>query len=97
MALVLGMVSLERNGKLPEIPLLTYLGNSSYSIYLWHTLAISVVTKLVASTQMPSDVATFICVIAGTLLGICAYEAVEKPLRNLLRNVSWQRSRPSPA
>ncbi|MBB3456113.1 exopolysaccharide production protein ExoZ [Rhizobium sp. BK313] len=96
-ALVLGMVSLERNGKLPEIPLLTYLGNSSYSIYLWHTLAISVVSKLVASTQMPSDVATFICVIAGTLLGICAYEAVEKPLRNLLRNVSWQRSRPSPA
>ncbi|MDK4740194.1 acyltransferase (plasmid) [Rhizobium sp. CB3060] len=96
-ALVLGVVSLERSGKLPNIPLLTYLGNSSYSIYLWHTLAISVVIKMVASTQMPYDVATFLGVISGTLLGICAYEAVEKPLRNLLRNLSWQRSRPSPA
>ncbi|MEF0940962.1 acyltransferase family protein [Rhizobium sp. BR 362] len=95
--LVLGIVSLERSGKLPNIPLLTYLGNSSYSIYLWHTLAISVVIKVVASTQMPSDVATFLSVISGTLLGICAYEAVEKPLRNLLRSLSWQRSRPSPA
>ncbi|MBB4567188.1 acyltransferase family protein [Rhizobium leucaenae] len=95
--LVLGIVSLERSGKLPNIPLLTYLGNSSYSIYLWHTLAISVVIKAVASTQMPSDVATFLSVISGTLLGVCAYEAVEKPLRNLLRSLSWQRSRPSPA
>jgi exopolysaccharide production protein ExoZ len=96
-ALVLGMVSLERSGKLPNIPLLTYLGNSSYSIYLWHTLAISVVLKLVARTEMPSDVATFICLVSGVLLGIGAYELVEKPLRNLLKNLSWQRSRPSPA
>lgn len=96
-ALVLGMVSIERGGKLPEIPLFTYLGNSSYSIYLWHTLAISVVAKLVASTPIPSDVAAFIGAIAGTLLGIFAYELVEKPLRNLLRNISWRRVRPSPA
>lgn len=96
-ALVLGTVSVERSGKLPSIPFLTYLGNGSYSIYLWHTLAISVVVKLMASMQMPSDVMTFVGVISGTLLGICAYEAVEKPLRNLLKTLSWQRSRPSPA
>lgn len=96
-ALVLGMVSIERGGKLPEIPPLTYLGNSSYSIYLWHTLAISVIAKLVISTPIPSDVAAFIGAIAGTLLGIFAYELVEKPLRNLLRNASWLRARPSPA
>jgi exopolysaccharide production protein ExoZ len=97
MALVLGTVSLERSGKLPDIPPLTYLGNASYSIYLWHTLAISVVMKLMAHTELPSDVATFICLVSGVLLGICAYELVEKPLRNLLKNLSWQRSRPSPA
>jgi len=96
-ALVLGMVSVERSGRLPEIPPLTYLGNSSYSIYLWHTLAISVIAKLVASTPIPSDVTAFIGAIAGTLLGIFAYELVEKPMRNLLRNVSWRRARPSPA
>ncbi|OED01512.1 MULTISPECIES: acyltransferase [unclassified Rhizobium] len=95
--LVLGMVSVERSGKLPSIPLLTYLGNSSYSIYLWHTLAISVVVKLMSRMQIPSDAITFVAVISGTVLGICAYEAVEKPLRNLLRSLSWRRSRPSPA
>ncbi|MEZ2218450.1 acyltransferase family protein [Rhizobium sp. RCC_161_2] len=95
-ALVLGTVSLERGGKLPDIPLLTYLGNASYSIYLWHTLAVSVVLKLMARTELPSDVATFICLLAGLLLGVCAYELVEKPVRGLLKGLSWQRSRPSP-
>ncbi|ENN85058.1 acyltransferase 3 [Rhizobium freirei PRF 81] len=96
-ALVLGMVSVERSGRLLQIPPLTYLGNASYSIYLWHTLAISVIVKLVASTPIPSDAVAFIGVILGTLLGVFAYELVEKPLRNLLRNVSWRRARPSPA
>ncbi|NLS16455.1 acyltransferase [Rhizobium sp. P40RR-XXII] len=96
-ALVLGMVSVERGGRLPQIAPLTYLGNGSYSIYLWHTLAISVVVKLATSTPIPSDVVAFVGAIAGTVLGICAYELVEKPLRNLLRNFSWRRVRPSPA
>ncbi|MGG6892836.1 MULTISPECIES: acyltransferase family protein [Rhizobium] len=96
-ALVLGMVSVERSGRLQEIPPLTYLGNASYSIYLWHTLAISVILKLVARTPIPSDVVAFISLILGTLLGVFAYELVEKPLRNLLRNFSWRRARPSPA
>ncbi|TXI00007.1 MAG: acyltransferase [Rhizobium sp.] len=96
-ALVLGMLSVERSGRLAHIPPLTYLGNASYSIYLWHTLAISVIVKLAMSTPIPSDVVAFVGAIAGTLLGIFAYELVEKPLRNLLRNFSWRRARPSPA
>jgi len=91
------MVSVERSGRLPEIAPLTYLGNASYSIYLWHTLAISVIVKLVATMPIPSDVVAFIAMISGTLLGVFAYELVEKPLRNLLRNFSWRRARPSPA
>ena len=96
-ALVFGTVSLERSGKLPTIPLLTYLGNSSYSIYLWHTLAVSVMIKLLAHTEIPSDVATFICLVSGVLLGVCAYELAEKPLRNLLKSQGLQRSRASAA
>jgi exopolysaccharide production protein ExoZ len=95
--LVTGMTAVERAGRLPDIPLLTYLGNSSYSIYLWHTLAISVTAKFAANAEMPPDVAIFIAVIAGVLLGTGAYEAVEKPLRNLFRSLSWRRSRTSPA
>ena len=45
MALVFGMVSLEADGSIGRVPVLTYLGDASYSIYLWHTLAISVVVK----------------------------------------------------
>ncbi len=45
MALVYGMVSLEADGSIGRVPVLTYLGDASYSIYLWHTLAISVIVK----------------------------------------------------
>jgi exopolysaccharide production protein ExoZ len=94
--LIVGILALEKNGAMPDIPVLTYLGNGSYSIYLWHTLAISVVAKVGQSLALPSPATIALSAILGTLLGIAAYEAVEKPLRNLLKNFSW-RPRPSPA
>ncbi|KAA0691418.1 acyltransferase [Neorhizobium sp. P12A] len=96
-ALVLGIVSLEGGGKLPSIRPLTYLGNASYSIYLWHTLAISVIAKFAVSHNVPPDVATLLSAILGTIFGVIAYEAVEKPLRTVFKSLSWRRSRPSPA
>jgi exopolysaccharide production protein ExoZ len=96
-ALVLGTVALERSGKLPSIPFLAYLGNSSYSIYLWHTLAISVVAKFAVSLHLSPLVSLSLSAVAGLLLGIVAYEAVEKPLRNIFSLASWRRSPPSPA
>ncbi len=97
MALVLGMISLEKGGKLPSIPLLAYLGDGSYSIYLWHTLAVSLVAKFADAHNLPPDVALLLSAIIGTLLGVIAYEAIEKPLRNVLKALSWRRSRPSTA
>ncbi len=81
---------------MPNIPLLTYLGNGSYSIYLWHALAISVIAKFAASYDLPPDAAVMLSVIFGTLLGILAYEGVEKPLRILFKSQVFRRIRLSP-
>ncbi len=84
MVLVYGMVSLEAAGSLGRMPLLTYLGDASYSIYLWHTLAISVVAKAGQMVGLSSTVMAPVGVLAGVIVGTAAYELVEKPLRKLL-------------
>ncbi|MDM9648175.1 acyltransferase [Rhizobium sp. S163] len=84
MVLVYGMVSLEAAGSLGRMPLLTYLGDASYSIYLWHTLAISVVAKAGQMIGLSATVMAPVCVLAGVVLGTAAYELIEKPLRKLL-------------
>jgi exopolysaccharide production protein ExoZ len=89
MALVYGMVSLEADGSFGRVPVLTYLGDASYSIYLWHTLAISVIVKAAGVVGLSTAATVFVAVIGGTILGVAAYELVEKPLRKL-----FSRTRP---
>ncbi|KQV10855.1 exopolysaccharide biosynthesis protein [Rhizobium sp. Root1203] len=84
MALVYGMVSLEADGSIGRVPVLTYLGDASYSIYLWHTLAISVIVKAAGMVGLSTAVTVVAAVIGGTILGAAAYELVEKPLKKLL-------------
>ena len=62
-----------------------YLGDSSYSIYLWHTMAISVVAKAAAMFSMPAAVTLAIAVVAGVVVGAACHEILEKPLAALLR------------
>ncbi|OCJ15107.1 exopolysaccharide biosynthesis protein [Rhizobium sp. AC44/96] len=83
MALVYGMVSLEADGSIGRVPLLTYLGDASYSIYLWHTLAISVIVKIAGFAGLSSAPTVVASVIGGTILGTAAYEFVEKPFRKM--------------
>jgi exopolysaccharide production protein ExoZ len=84
MALVYGMVSLEADGSIGRVPVLTYLGDASYSIYLWHTLAISVIVKAAGLVGLSTSFTIVASVIGGTILGAAAYELVEKPVRKLL-------------
>ncbi len=84
--LVCGILSLEKADALPHLPRLAYLGDASYSIYLWHTLAISVVTKFGTMAGLPTWSIIWSGAILGTLLGIAAYEGVERPLHHLIRH-----------
>ena len=93
MALVFGMVSLEADGSIGRMPLLTYLGDASYSIYLWHTLAISVIIKAMNMLDFSVPISIIAAVIGGTIMGIGAYEFIEKPLKKLLSHGGLTRRR----
>jgi exopolysaccharide production protein ExoZ len=83
--LVTGALSVETRGKLPNMPALAYLGDASYSIYLWHTFAVSVVVKVGMSLHLPAAITLGLAVCAGTVIGIVAYEGVERPIQALIK------------
>jgi exopolysaccharide production protein ExoZ len=84
--LVSGMLAVEKGGALPRIPALSYIGDASYSIYLWHTLAISVVVKAGMMAGLPTAAIVWLGALLGTLLGIVCYEGVERPLHHLIKH-----------
>ena len=79
-ALVLGTLSLEAKSMVRHASIPAFLGNASYSIYLWHTFAISVIVKMGMSLHMPVPVVFALAVIGGVVAGSLAYLFVEKPL-----------------
>lgn len=83
--LVLGAISIETKGKLPAMPALAYLGDASYSIYLWHTFAVSVVVQIGLALGLPPLLLVLAATILGTLTGIVAYECFERPVHLLFR------------
>ncbi|MDO1584170.1 acyltransferase family protein [Rhizobium oryzicola] len=84
--MVTGMLALEKAGRLPIWRPLSYLGDASYSIYLWHTLAISVVLKAATAFALSGWAGISIAALAGVALGIVAYEGIERPLQGLVRH-----------
>ncbi|WP_440408900.1 acyltransferase family protein [Neorhizobium petrolearium] len=83
--LVSGALAVEASGKLPKLPALTYLGDSSYSIYLWHTFAVSVVAQVGVSLSLAAPAILFAAVVLGTLAGVAGYECLERPVQFLLK------------
>jgi exopolysaccharide production protein ExoZ len=79
-ALVYGTASIERHGRVPLFKVPALLGDASYSIYLWHTFAISVVAKAGGALGLAPALVFVASVAAGTLAGISAYYLVERPL-----------------
>ena len=85
--LVFGAITLERHGKMPRIPGLTYLGNASYSIYLWHTFAISVLMKVADAGGLPPLPGFLLAIAGGVVAGIISYIIIERPLNARLNAV----------
>lgn len=79
-ALVLGILSLEAHGCMRAVALPTLLGNASYSIYLWHTFAISVAAKAGSALGLDPMISMVIAALSGALLGVVAYVTLERPL-----------------
>lgn len=91
MALVFGMVSLETGGSIGRVPVLTYLGDASYSIYLWHTLTISVAVKAAEILGLDGGLTLLGAIVGGTVTGVAAYELIEKPLRKIFSGEGLKR------
>lgn len=84
--LVVGTLALESDGWFRKWALPTLLGDASYSIYLWHTFAISVVVKAAAVVSLNSALTLVVALVAGTLAGIAAYFIIERPITRRTRS-----------
>jgi exopolysaccharide production protein ExoZ len=78
-ALVYGTVALEKHGRIAHFRLPALLGDASYSIYLWHTFAISVAAKAGAMLGLSAPLVFVTSITVGTLVGLCGYVFIERP------------------
>jgi exopolysaccharide production protein ExoZ len=83
--LVIGVLSLERQGEVEREPISAFLGDASYSIYLWHGLAISVTAMIGRMLGMPLALTFAIAIVAGIVGGVSSYLIVERPLMRLFK------------
>lgn len=89
-ALVLGVLALEAGGRIRRFALPTLLGDASYSVYLWHTFAISVVAKLGEHLHVAPSATLFLAAICGIAAGLVAYRLIERPLLSFRRGAARQ-------
>jgi exopolysaccharide production protein ExoZ len=86
-AVLIGALSMET--RLPRIPLLKAIGDSSYSLYLFHVLALSMVSRAISPIKTLHGWPQFLVWIATSLTVSCAlavliFRFFEKPLTSKL-------------
>ncbi len=90
-----GFVAYERRRPLAVPRALSLLGAASYSIYLTHYPALSLVARIAARlglTAAPPEVGFAILTLAVVGLGVAMHYAVERPLLERLRNIRSTRA-----
>jgi exopolysaccharide production protein ExoZ len=86
---VCGAVTLDRNGRLPRLPILQGLGNASYSIYLTHFLTITAVAIVADKLGFAPGPSTYMGTFAAALLaGVVCFAWIEKPLTRFVRDAA---------
>ncbi len=98
--LIIGSVQIEKNTTLPIPPVLIYLGNASYSIYLTHGFFINNITRIYIKAaerfdqsllQLPPNsslylIVTTIIISLSIAIGCIVHTWVERPLMNTFRS-----------
>lgn len=84
-ALLAAVVAIERRDALPAFPGLGMLGDASYSIYLWHTLALSVVVAIARKLSLGTGATVVLAVGVAIPAGVVAYRLIEMPLLRWVR------------
>ncbi|MEP0519056.1 MAG: acyltransferase [Hyphomicrobiales bacterium] len=79
---------------LPQLknPLVTLLGNASYSIYLVHFVALTIIYKIIAmsglGTRINADVLLVFTLLAATVGGVVFYALIETPIGSAIKRQS---------
>jgi exopolysaccharide production protein ExoZ len=82
--IVAGVVSLETHGMMLENRALHFLGDASYSIYIWHDLFGVMALAVLLRCGITGQSAAALVAMASLTLAIAAYRLVEKPLNQTL-------------
>ena len=90
--LLSGAVFAERERGIPKLAFLHFLGDASYSIYLWHVLTGIMVTALLLRVAVPHDMQPITIALGSLAFAIVCYLGIERPIQRKIRS-----SRPQPA
>jgi exopolysaccharide production protein ExoZ len=82
--IVAGAVFAERERPFRPLALASFLGDASYSIYLWHVLAAVAATGIILRTGIPAMLQPVVIVVVTIAFSAVLYLLVEKPLVGLL-------------
>lgn len=98
-ALVAGVLGLERRRPIGRWRPALLLGDASYSIYLWHTLAMPVVSRALPDWPAGTAPAWTILLfsLAGVLGGVAGHLLLERPVLRYFRERRYRGAVPIPA
>lgn len=84
-ALVAGVACLDHRHAVTRWKIPELLGDASYSIYLWHGVALTIAAKAADVADLPAFATVIIGISGGVVAGVLSYWLIEAPLLKLLR------------